>query len=224
MRSCTLLGGGLVALAVGTFAGAQQATFPVDFRVEPMSRSYRRSLSIGEGQPVVAIGKLSGLEVAFGPGGGGLFIGGRLLNGTPPDGTISYAEGRLGLGGPGLRLEGAFVQRHHAEADTALRYISAGISSFSRIGSSGVTVRFSGAGFIPFKMPADGNRPTTEPSETTTGWGGETAIYYTAPRIPVFVRVGYHIEYFSFKPFQEENSSVSVGLGLWLHGRGPPRK
>src|SRR5262249_28117941 len=109
-------------------------------------------------------------------------------------------------------------------------FVRAGFRSIVNVGASGVAIMLSPSYIIPVNIgskdnsSSGGSSSATSDKPTPYGWEGETAIYYTLPKIPIYVHAGYRLEYFAMKqgstyPHQEEMSGLNLGVGLWLGGR-----
>jgi hypothetical protein len=122
----------------------------------------------------------------------------------------------LYLGAREFEIEGAYVQRRQVDRDSTDVFARAGIRSVNRIGGTGISVMLSGSGYIPIPKSDTGS---SKPGRALRGWEGETAIYYTWDRLPIYLHLGYRFEYFAVRNTSEDLSGLNLGIGAWLGGR-----
>lgn len=193
-----------------------QISYPVDLRVGVHTASTKRNTSLGNVVSDETTASMKGLEATISSPGGGAGIGGRVLQGTFDD-DVSVKEGFVQVGIPDFSLTGTFGQRSVWGTDSAVNYVRVGARSIIRIGGSGVSLLFSGSKYLPPKFDITSDKESTDPEPD--GWEGETGIFYTAPRAPIYVQLGYRTEYFSLGQRDESLHGVIFGVGLWLGGR-----
>jgi hypothetical protein len=211
----------LVAIvALGSLSAAptarSQNTYPLDFHVGLFTAATKRNSSIDDIVTDRSSTSVKGIEAFLAPpnGAGGFAM--RILDGTYGNGKLKLREGRIFLGENGLRVEGAYGQRSIlGSVDTLVRFARAGLRSVTRIGGSGFSLNVSGSKYFS----GDLSNKKSDATDKLNGWEGETAIAYTAPRIPVFVQIGYRAEYFTFGNRAEYLNGVVLGTGVWLGGR-----
>src|SRR5215831_15238345 len=194
-----------------------QTTYPFDLRLGIVSSSVHRSLTVDPSTSISSQGaSLRGYEGSLSTAEGEFGIGGRQLEGTINGRSTLLREGKVFLGAREFEIEGAYVQRRRVDLDSNDVFLRAGIRSINRIGGSGISVMLSGSGYIPLPKKDTGS---TTPVRSLRGWEGETAIYYTWDRLPIYLHLGYRFEYFAARNTSEDLSGLNLGIGAWLGGR-----
>ena len=215
MTSRTLFGVCALALLGSANPLAGQISYPVDFRAGVFTGGTKRNVAVDNSVTERLDASVKGFEVMLSGAQGTAGLGGRYMDGTFGTEKLTIREGRVFVGESWFRVEGAYGDRSIFGIDSTVTFIRAGARSIVRIGGSGISLSASGskyfAGDFWKKKPVE--------SSKTDGWEAETAIFYTTPRIPAFLQLGYRTEYFSFGNREEHVSGVLLGMGVWLGGR-----
>ena len=191
-----------------------QIEYPVNFRIGVQTAGTKRDVSVDSVVGQRSSASVRGVEMFLAPAVGGVGIGGRLLDGNYAGEKYSLKEGRLFLGESWFRIEVAYGERSLQGSDSTYLFTKAGAGSVVQIGGVGVTLSIRGSKYLKGNFTKN-NSVTPDPD----GWEGETDIFYTAPRLPIFVQLGYRSEYFKVGVKAEHMSGVIFGTGLWLGGR-----
>lgn len=199
----------LASLALSRSAAAQRS-WPVDLQAVATNSSIRQQIVPLGAENVGSSISLRGYEASLiGPSSGfGLY--GRYSAGEVGGASKrQLLEGRVLIGSPQFRLELGYAERRHALVDSSLQYLRGGFTTTTNLGTSGIAIRLRAIGTMPVKR--DG-----VPFNQHLGWEGETNVSYTWPRFPVFAQLGYRIESMRHPTGDEEQSSLVMGVGLWL--------
>lgn len=211
---------GLLATAGLSSMLQGQATFPVDFRIGAHTASTKRNISLSDAVTGHATATVRGFDAILASPDGGAGIGARLLQGTYEDGDFSLQEGMLLAGQRSFHVEAGYGRRSLFGTDSTVTFARAGARSTVQIGGSGVSLDVQGSAYFPGdftkqKSPTPGSKDLS----TLLGWEGETNIFYTVPRVPVYLQLGYKAQYFTFGQRAEYMNGVVIGTGIWLGGR-----
>ncbi|HEX6575950.1 MAG TPA: hypothetical protein VF042_13360, partial [Gemmatimonadaceae bacterium] len=208
----------LTCLALAGISAAKanaQVEYPVDLRIGGITGSTRRDVSINDEVTDRLDASVKGIEAYIGAKGGGMGIGGRIMNGTYGTVDFTQREARLFVGENWFRLEGAYGERSLSGTDSTVLFIRAGARSIVQIGGTGVSISISGAK----TFQGDFSHSRSETTRKPDGWEGESSVMYTAPKIPVYVQLGYRADYFKYRGRAEHMNGVVFGMGIWLGGR-----
>lgn len=194
--------------------GNGQAGGPARFRLGVNTASTKRNTSLADvitGQSSAAVQGFEAIISTSREEGG---LSARLLSGSYDDSDFSLREARVFVGGTWLQAEGAYGQRSLSGTDSLVLFARGGLRSLVQIGGSGVSLSVAGSKYF------DGNFSSEKPTgNEVEGWEGETNIFYTFARVPVYVQLGYRNEYFSRGNRAESMSGLILGTGLWFGGR-----
>lgn len=205
-----------VALAApGVAVG--QVTYPVELRVGVHTDNTKRNTALSDVVTGRGSASIQAFEGMISASNGGAGIGGRIMNGTFDD-DFSLKEAFIMVGEQYFHVEGGYGQRSLFGTDTAVNFIRAGAQSLVQIGGSGVALGFSGSKYFSSKFDIGNSKKDTS-SVKPDGWEGETDIYYTMPKVPFYLQLGYRTEWFSLGKREENMHAVILGAGLWLGGR-----
>lgn len=230
-RPLLLTAAAAIALVAGAAPAFAQINWPVDFRVGTISASTTRNVSVSGTLAKQEQVTVKGFEATLAPPGDPIGIGVRRLTGTFAAGPYTEEEARAFLGAKNFMLEGAFVRRTTPGVDSTKQFVRAGFRSIVNVGASGVSIMLAPSYILPFNIGSSGTSTGTSGGTSASsdkplpaGWEGETALYYTLPKIPLYVHAGYRLAYFGIKQgtaylHQEEMSGLNLGVGLWLGGR-----
>jgi hypothetical protein len=191
-----------------------QLVYPVNFQVGVSTASAKRNVSLNDAVSDRIDASIKGIEGFISPRQGGVGIGGRILSGSYQGEDFTLREGRLFVGQNWFRVELGYGERSLHGTDSTALFTRAGARSIVVIGGTGASISFSGSKYLQGDFSHSKNA-----TEKPDGWEGETGIYYTAPRIPVFAQIGYRTEYFKLGDRAEHVSGIVFGAGLWLGGR-----
>jgi hypothetical protein len=194
---------------------AAQVEYPVELRAGVMTGATRRDISLNDAVTDRLDASVKGIEAYLGPKSGGVGIGGRILSGTYGSDDFTQREARLFVGENWFQVEGAYGERSLIGTDSTILFTRAGARSTVQIGGTGVSISVSGAK----TFQGDFSHSRSDKTRRPDGWEGESDIYYTAPRVPVFVQLGYRADYFKYQGRAEHMNGVVFGIGLWLGGR-----
>lgn len=210
----------LLAAAVAPKLANAQATFPVDFKIGVHTASTKRNTSLSDVIDSRATASVRGVDAILSSPDGEAGIGGRLLQATYPDGDFTLQEVMLFVGQQSFHLEGGYGKRSLFATDSTETFARAGAKAMIDIGGSGVALDARGSAYFPgdFKKQKATTAGGKDPS-SILGWEGETNIYYTLSRIPIYFQLGYRLHYFKFGERAEDMHGVVLGTGLWLGGR-----
>jgi hypothetical protein len=209
----------LATAIISNWVAAQVPT-SVEFKVGVETASTKRNVSLSDAIVDRASSSIRGLEAELTPLSGGPGIGGRILDGTFGDATMSFKEGKFFLGEDVFRVEGGYGQRSMFGTDSLILFSRVGARSTIRIGGSGVAVTMSGSKYFKGDFTSKKNETSTTTTPTDAdGWEGETGVSYSTMKVPVFVQVGYRSEYFKYGARAEHLSGLILQTGLWLGGR-----
>ena len=199
---------------------AAQTTSPISLRIGVQSENTKQNSSLDDVVTGRVSAALQAIEGVISPAEGGAGIGGRVIQGTLEGGRDFFLrEGRLFIGPQWFHAEAAYGERTLSGTDSMVTFSRAGVRSIVQIGGSGVAVIFSGSKYFGPKFVKAKVASGSIADPVPDGWEAETSIYYTAPRVPVFLRVGYKTEYFSYANRDDNTHSVIFGTGLWLGAR-----
>ncbi len=203
----------VVSLSVTNVAAAQRS-YPVDLLIVPVTQSVRRqAIAPGDAVPLTTSGTIRGLEAFLLPAGGGVGVFGRYhTSNLGAENKPLMQEAGLLLGDASFRLEFAYSARHHLPQDSVIPLIRAGFGGTTILGTSGVALRLRASYFVPVDRFEGAG-------ENTDGWEGETTLSYTWDRFPLSAHLGYRLERLRVVDFEEENSAITLGFGLWLQRR-----
>jgi hypothetical protein len=192
-----------------------QTDWPVEFQIGGITGNAKRNISLSDSVTDRLSSSTNGIEAYVAPRAGGAAIGGRILTGSFGADKFKLREGRVFLGTNVFSLEGAYGERSLWGTDSTVLFIRAGLRSTIPIGGTGVSVRLTGSKYLrgDFSHGRSGN------SAAPDGWEGESDLFYTAPRIPVFAQLGYRTEFFRYRARSESMNGLVFGAGLWLGGR-----
>jgi hypothetical protein len=193
---------------------AGQIVYPVNFQFEVQTAGGRRNSTVNDEAIDELKASIKGIEAYLSPRTSGVGIGGRWLSGNFGDEKFEIREGRLLLGENWFRIEAGYGERSILGTDSSALFTRLGFNSIVQVGGAGIALKVSGSMYLR----GDFSGSKSERSDPS-GWEGETGIYYNAPRIPVFVRLGYRTEYFKRDVRAEHLSEVVFGTGIWLGGR-----
>lgn len=208
----------IVTAAITSVPASAQGGSALGLRIGIQSENTKRNSSLSDVVTPGTSASLQAIEGVLSPADGGAGIGGRLIQGTMDGRDFLLREGRLFVGPLYFHVEGAYGERSVSGTDSMATFARAGLKSIVQIGGSGVAVILSGSKYFE---PRFTKKKTTDgiSEPVPDGWEAETSLYYTAPRVPVFARVGYKTEYFSFGNREENLHSVIIGTGLWIGAR-----
>lgn len=205
---------GLLLLSTAS-ALRSQTTYPLDFHIGIQTATTKRAGSVDDIVSARTSASVKGIEAFLAPPNGGGGFAGRVLEGSFPDGKLKLKEGMIFLGEDGIRVEAAYGQRSIFGKDSLASFTRVGLRSIIRIGGSGFSLNFSGSKYFT----GDFTKNKTDAAARAGGWEGETGLFFTAPKYPVFAQLGYRAQYFSFGTQAEHNGGFILGTGLWLGGR-----
>ena len=201
--------------AMSAAPAAAQVEYPVDLRIGGITGGTRRDVSVNNEVTDRLDASVKGFEAYLGAKGGGVGLGGRILNGTYGTDDFTQREARLFVGENWFRLEGAYGERSLVGTDSTVLFIRAGARSIVQVGGTGVSISISGAK----TFQGDFSHSRSDGSRKPDGWEGESSVFYTAPKIPIYVQLGYRADYFKFQGRAEHMNGIVFGMGIWLGGR-----
>ena len=217
LRHCGLVTA--VAAVLISNAAAGQIPTSVEFKVGVQTASTKRNVSLSDEVVDRTSSSLKGIEAELAPIHGGPGIGGRILNGSFGDATMTLKEGKFFLGEDIFRVEGAYGQRSMFGTDSLVLFTRVGAKSIIRIGGSGIALLMSGSKYLKGDFTVKKNGDTTPAPPNADGWEGETGVAYSTLKVPVFVQLGYRSEFFKYGSRAEHLSGLILQTGLWLGGR-----
>lgn len=209
-RSCTLL------LSLALFVaerGSGQDGGPTRFRLGVNTASTKRNTTLADDITRRPSAAVRGFEAAVSTSKEEVGISTRLLSGSYDDDDFTLREARIFVGGPWFQIEGGYGQRSVSGTDSLALFARAGLRSMVQVGGSGVSLGAAASKYF------DGDFTNEEPSNKVEGWEGETNIFYTFARVPVYLQLGYRHEYFLSGVRAENMSGLILGTGLWFGGR-----
>lgn len=195
--------------------GIARGQAPVEFRIGVHSDNTKRNTSLGDAVTGRGSASVQTFEALLFSGDGGAGIGGRVMRGTFVD-DFTLKEGIVVLGAAVFQVEGAYGQRSLSGTDSLVTFGRAGARSVIQIGGSGVSLGFAGSKYFPRTFDFANSKDSTGKPD---GWEGETDIYYTAPKVPFYLQLGYRTEYFQYGKREENMHGVMLGAGIWFGGR-----
>jgi hypothetical protein len=219
--ACAFSAGRAHTQAPSSGTSASSSPYPFDLRIGLISSSVHRNFTV-DPSPAISTqnASLHGYEGTLSTAEGEAGIGGRSLQGSFGGRPMLLREGKLFVGAREFEIEGAYVQRRQAGRDSTDTFARAGLRSINRIGGSGVSVMLAGSAYIPIPKHDTGS---ATPSRSLRGWEGESAIYYTWDRLPIYLHLGYRFEYFAARTESEEMSGLNIGLVRgWADDDGQP--
>jgi hypothetical protein len=193
---------------------AAQIEYPLDLRIGAITGGTKRDVSLNDVVTDRLNSSVKGVEGYIGAKGGGVGIGGRILNGTYGTDDFTQREGRIYFGENWFRVEGGYGERSLIGTDSTVLFSRAGVKSIVQIGGMGVSISVSGSKIFQGDFSHSKSK-----SEKPDGWEGESDIFYTAPKIPIYVQLGYRADYFTFEGRAEHMNGIVFGTGIWLGGR-----
>lgn len=209
----------MVIVDASTLRG--QTNYPVDFRVGVHTASTKRNASLADTIVGRSSASLIGFDVMISPPGGEVGIGARMMSGSYPQGNLSFKEALLFVGGNVFHVEAGYGQRSLFGTDSLITFARGGFRWLVQIGGSGVSLSVNGSGYSPgdFHPVETSGSSGSHTSSAFLGWEGETNIFYTLTKVPIFAQLGYRTEYFKYGKREESLNGLVLGTGLWLGGR-----
>lgn len=128
-------------------------------------------------------------------------------------GQITNGDVRLLLGPALFSVEGGVGRRAFTDAvaTRVFNYGAAGARIAIPLGGSGYEAHLGGSAYLGGKLLNDS-------SNVLTGFAGQTGLYYSVPRLPLYVMAGYRFERVTVsgpsRVLPEEVSGILVGAGL----------
>lgn len=215
MRRRSVLAYGSIGLVLIAPQLQGQITYPVNFRAGVFAGGTKRNVSLDNSVTGRLDASLKGFEAMISPAREAVGIGGRVMDGSFGGQKFSLKEGRIFVGESWFHVEAAYGERSVYGTDSTAVFSKAGLRSIVQIGGSGFSLSASGSKYFQ----GDFSKKNAGSDDKPAGWEGETSLFYTAPKFPVFVQLGYRTEYFSFGKREEHQSGIIFGAGLWLGGR-----
>ena len=187
---------------------------PARFRFGVNTASTKRNTTLSGAitrRPTTAVQGLEAVVSTSKEEGG---ISARLLSGSYDDADFTLREARAFIGGPWFQIEGGYGQRSLAGTDSLSAFARAGLRSGVQVGGSGISLGVAASKYFDGDFSNDKHS-----SAKVQGWEGETNIFYTFSRVPLYMQLGYRHEYFSSGDRAENMSGLVLGTGLWFGGR-----
>lgn len=176
-----------------------------------------RNAAVGAGTGS-ASGIMGGVEATFRNRFMGLGV--RTLDGTfnassgaAGNGQITIGDVRLLAGPRVFTIEGGVGRRAFTDAvaTRVFNYGTAGLRISLPLGGSGYEAQLGGNAYLGGKLLNDS-------TNVITGFQGTTALFYSVPRFPAYLMLGYRMERVTVsspnRVLPEEVSGIVLGLGL----------
>lgn len=198
-----------------------QTNYPVDFQIGAQSIDTKLNTSLSDAITGRASASIRGFDAILATPGHEAGIGARSLQGTFENEDFSLQEAMIFVGQRSFNVEGGYGRRSLFDTDSTVTFARAGVRSVVQIGGSGVSLGFRGSAYFPGDFKQQESTPGSggKVSLYLLGWEGDTNIFYTLPRIPIYFQLGYRTQYFTFGQRAETMNGFVLGTGLWMGGR-----